>query len=171
MMAKKDKIYWAVTLAFLAGFFYFFQTIKPPKLFENEAPRDKSRDIFFGSRLKGFSRSPNKINLSVDAMISEDLLNIKLNAQNPANDTFDSNAYFYRVLLGRSYPYSPAIILKEFSKKLGAKDIFELEFPWERIYLRDEKAELYLHFNLYRRNGSKEPSIIATTTHSLLFGQ
>lgn len=111
----------------------------------------------------------NKIQLSfvMTPNSKTNIVNIKLAVYNPTNDVYSSDDYFYRIVLGRSYPISPGFVIKEFSKKLDPQSGFDMDIPWNEVYLQDESVKVYVHFNMYKRNEFKDSTLVSTITHPL----
>ena len=147
------KIYWPMTIIFMISFFYFFWRLEAPKPIDNKVKLS-------------INLEPNVIK---PLEKSEDgTILIKLRAENPTTETYSSKEYFYRIVLSRSpYPYSPGFVIKEYAKDLKPQSVFEKEFSWELIYLQNEKAKLFIHFNLYKRNFGKEPILVSVSSYPL----
>lgn len=149
-----NKLYWQVTLILLITFFFFFWKL------------DTSKPQGVPIKLT-VSLTPSIIR--VDANKNEGNIIIKLKAENKGKDRYTSEDYFYRIIFSRSpYPYSPGFVVKEFTKNLEAQSSFEEEINWKREYLIGEKGKPRVHFNLYQRNGVKEPILLASAS-AILF--
>ena len=100
---------------------------------------------------------------------SDELIAIKLTVVNPTNQAYSSDNYYYRVVINRSYPESPGFIIKDFSKDLAAGGQFDEDFTWQRLesYMPNEDFKFRIHFNMYKRNGINEPTLIASSTKLL----
>jgi len=144
---------WPLIFLFLLLFFIFFALFVENKPIENKVRLD-------------LELNPGII--KIDEKKKEHEIAIKLKAVNPTQSVFTPDVYFFRVVINRSYPDSPGYIIKEFSTKLGAaSDEFEENFLWEENILNNEEFKFRIHFNMYRRNGNKEPTLIASSTKIL----
>ncbi len=145
------RIYWLIIILTAVGFFYFFWKLEPVKPAWSKVRL--SNEI-----------SPNYINID-DGESS--VITIKLKAENPTDEAYDSNEYFYRIVLNRSYPDSPGFVIKEFSKTLEPKGSFDTTVVWQEDYLPNDELEFRIHFNLYKRSKGGDPIILAASTKIL----
>lgn len=145
------KFYWPAIIVFTIGFFYFFWKLEPIKP--------------VGNKVKLSHKLDTKI-IYINEFDQNKTITISLKVENPTDKAYSSNDYFYRMVLNRSYYYSPGFIIKEFSKDLGPKESFEEVFAWPEKYFPNQELEFWVHFNMYKRNKDKEPTITATNVRA-----
>ena len=152
-MKNNERSKWILTFLLLLLFFSAFAILKPSMKIENKIK---------------LNLELNPASININETKKEHDITIKLTAENPTKSIYAANDYFFRVIINRSYPESPGYIIKEFSKTLAAaSDTFEETFSWHENILNNEEFKFRVHFNMYRRDGSKEPILVAASTKLL----